>query len=261
LIPVMPRLREAMEPPMKSFKQELIAEALGAAVQGARAMGFRGFHCTIPHKVAVVQHLDRLGTSAQLIGAVNTVVSDAGELVGENTDGRGFVEALRQRLDPQGSRVVILGAGGAARAIAVELALAGAQEITVVNRSEERGRQLVSLLGETSSIRAHFRPWSDEIPIPDADVLVNATSIGLAPDVDARVPVAAESLTPGVLVAEVIPNPPRTRLLTDAQQRGCEVIDGLEMLVEQGALSISYWAGIEPERSVMRDALTAIFGR
>src|SRR5262245_21995702 len=106
---------------------------LAAAVAGARAMGFRGFHCTIPHKVAVVALLDRLGGSADLIGAVNTVVSRDGELVGENTDGRGFLDALRRLLDPRDRCIVILGAGGAARAIAVELLLAGAAELTVVN--------------------------------------------------------------------------------------------------------------------------------
>jgi shikimate dehydrogenase len=243
---------------------EVSPNALGAAVGGARAMGFRGFHCTLPHKIAVIEHLDRLGTSAELIGAVNTVVSDAGDLVGENTDGRGFVEAVRKRLTPQGASAVILGAGGAARAIAMELALAGAHAITIVNRREGRGRELVSLLNNVSArlvdgLHARFLPWSGEIPVPDADLIVNATSIGLFPDVAARVPIAADSLNREVLVADVIPNPPRTRFLAEAQQRGCEVIDGLEMLVEQGALSIRYWAGIEPERSVMRDALTAIF--
>ena len=127
---------------------EVDPDGLGDAVCGARAMGFRGFNCTIPHKVAVVDHLDRLSQAAALIGAVNCVVRKGDELVGENTDGAGFLAALGRRREPAGLRVVLVGAGGAARAIGVELALAGAASITVVNRSAERGRELARLLGE-----------------------------------------------------------------------------------------------------------------
>jgi shikimate dehydrogenase len=233
---------------------EVAPADLGAAVAGARAMGFRGFHCTIPHKLAVIPHLDRLGTSAELIGAVNTVVVRGGELQGENTDGRGFVESLRRRHDPAGTSVVVLGAGGAARAIAVELALAGAAELTVVNRTEAPGRELASLL-DSLRIRSRFLPWSGELAVPQCDIVVNATSIGLYPDVDSRVAVDLGTVQPGTLVADVIPNPPRTRLLAEAEARGCPTLDGLEMLVEQGALSVAYWADVEVDRAVMRDAL------
>lgn len=239
---------------------EVAPDGLGAAVAGARAMGFRGFNCTIPHKVAVIPHLDRLGTSAELTGAVNCVVRSGDELVGENTDGRGFVEALRPRLDPAGTRVVILGAGGAARAIAVELALAGAAQLTIANRSEERGRELVSHLGRVAAgVEARFLPWPDQIAAPACDVLVNATPIGLYPDVSARVPVLLDSLAPGTLVADVIPNPPRTPFLAEAEARGLEIIDGLEMLVNQGVLGVEYWTGLRPDPMVMRSALLRVF--
>src|SRR5258708_31606196 len=119
---------------------------LGDAVRGARAMGFAGFNCTIPHKVAVIPHLDGLGESAALMGAVNCVVRRKNKLIGENTDGKGFVTALRTLTDPAGKRFVMFGAGGAARAIGVELALAGSARITIVNRSESRGQVLVHLL-------------------------------------------------------------------------------------------------------------------
>ena len=125
---------------------EVAPEGLADAVRGARVMGLRGFNCTIPHKVAVVEHLDRLGRSAALMGAVNCVVRRGDELVGENTDGAGFLEAVRRRRDPAGARAVLLGAGGAARAIAVELALAGAAGITIVNRGAARGQELGALL-------------------------------------------------------------------------------------------------------------------
>src|SRR5437870_5408388 len=118
---------------------------LGDAVRGARAMGFAGFNCTIPHKVAVIPHLDAVGESAALMGAVNCVVRRGDKLIGENTDGKGFVTALRALIDPRGKRIVMFGAGGAARAIGVELALAGAKNITIVNRGPERGQELVKL--------------------------------------------------------------------------------------------------------------------
>lgn len=229
---------------------EVAPDALADAVRGARAFGFRGFHCTIPHKVAVVPHLDGLGESATRIGAVNTVVRDGDELVGENTDGKGFLRAVGRRIDPGGTTVVVLGAGGAARAISVELLLAGAGRLTIVNRSEERGRALADELGVA------FQHWRGHYAVPDGtDLLVNATSIGLHPDVEARVPV---ELAEGVLVADVIPNPPRTRLLREAEAAGCQTVDGLEMLVEQGALSVEYWTGEKPDTTLMREALAAV---
>jgi shikimate dehydrogenase len=232
---------------------------LGDAVRGARAMGFRGFNCTIPHKVAVVEHLDRLSRAAALIGAVNCVVREGDELVGENTDGAGFLAALRRRRDPAGLRVVLIGAGGAARAIAIELALAGAASITVVNRSAERGRELGGLLGEhTGEVRVV--ELGDGYPVPaDADLVVNATSVGLHPDVDADVPVVVDEVAGRVLVADVIPNPPETRLLRRAAAVGCETLDGLEMLVEQGRIGFELWTGVEPEAAVMHDALRKAF--
>lgn len=244
---------------------EVAPEDLAAAVEGARAMGFRGFHCTIPHKVEVISHLDQLGTSAALIGAVNTVVDTHGELVGENTDGRGFVDVLRRLLDPVGSSVVVLGAGGAARAIAVELALAGAADLTIVNRTEHRGRELASHLEAIAArqglrLRAAFLPWTEGFSVPECDVLVNSTSIGLYPDVLADVPVDLGSLGRETLVADVIPNPPRTRFLARAEEQGCATLDGLEMLVQQGVLSVAYWTGVTVDRNVMRDELARIFG-
>jgi shikimate dehydrogenase len=245
---------------------EVAPELLPAAVEGARALGFRGFHCTLPHKVAVIPRLDRLGTSAQLIGAVNCVVRRGDELVGENTDGRGFVDSLRQRLDPAGATAVILGAGGAARAIAVELALAGVADVAIANRTQEHGRELASHLEAVAARQerpgaVRVLPWRDPLLLPKCDILVNATSVGLYPETGGRLPIDFDDLSPATLVADVIPNPPRTSFLEVAARRGCPTIDGLEMLVEQGALSIRYWAGVEPDRSVMRESLAAIFGR
>jgi shikimate dehydrogenase len=234
---------------------------LGDAVRGARAMGFAGFNCTIPHKVAVIPYLDGLGESAALMGAVNCVVRRGDKLIGENTDGKGFVTALRELTDPAGKRVVMFGAGGAARAIGVELALAGARSITIVNRSTERGREVVEMFTSRTKIAADFVRWQGDYKIPSgADIIINATSIGLFPDVDARLGLDVDSLKPGMIVADVIPNPPRTRLVRDAGARGCTVIDGLAMLVNQGVIGVEYWTGIRPDAGVMRRALEEVFG-
>jgi shikimate dehydrogenase len=234
--------------------------ALGDAVRGARAMGWVGFNCSIPHKVAVIEHLDGVADSAEVIGAVNCVVRRDGRYIGENTDGLGFMAALRTVVDPAGRALVVLGAGGAARAIAVEAALARAAEVTIVNRDPDRGAELVALLARRTPARAQYVSWDQTYHVPEtADVLVNATSVGLFPDVDARIDLDLDSLRPGQIVADVIPNPPQTALIREAEARGCTVLDGLAMLVNQGAISVRHWTGLEADRAVMRRKLEELF--
>jgi shikimate dehydrogenase len=239
---------------------DVAPEGLGDAVRGARAMGWAGFNCSIPHKVAVIEHLDGLADSAAVIGAVNCAVRRDGRYIGENTDGQGFLRSLRTVVDPAGKTIVVLGAGGAARAIAVEAALAGAAAITIVNRDPARGSTLVALLADRTRARADLVTWDRTFRVPErTDVLVNATSVGLFPDVEARVDVDPETLRPGMVVADVIPNPPRTRLIRDAEARGCTVLDGLGMLVNQGAISIRHWTGVDADPAVMRRTVEEIF--
>jgi shikimate dehydrogenase len=240
---------------------EVAPAALGDAVRGARAMGWLGFNCSIPHKVAVIEHLDGLGDSAAVIGAVNCVVLREGRLIGENTDGQGFLAALRTVADPAGRSLVLLGAGGAARAIAVEAALAGAARITVVNRDRARGAELVALVNERTPALAELVEWNGVLRVPEqTDIVVNATSVGLFPDVDARLELDVGSLHEGMVVADVIPNPPRTRLVREAEARGATVLDGLGMLVQQGVISVRHWTGVDADPAVMRGTLAAIFG-
>lgn len=240
---------------------EVAPEDLADAVRGMRAMNFRGGNLTIPHKVAVIEHLDRLTDAARMIGAVNCIIREGDELVGENTDGKGFVQSLREVIDPQGRRVVMFGAGGAARAIAIETALAGAAHFTIVNRSPDRGEELARLIPEQTAATAEFVPWEGEFSIPaDTDVVINATSIGLFPDVDARLALDVSSLQPQMVVADVIPNPPQTRLVRDAREQGCTVLDGLGMLVNQGVIGFRCWTGVDPDPDVMRAALQEVFG-
>lgn len=233
---------------------------LAEAVRGVRAMNWRGFNCTIPHKVAVIPLLDRLNHAAEIIGAVNCVINHDGTLIGDNTDGKGFLQSLANLHAVRGLNAVVLGAGGAARAIAVELGLSGARNLTIVNRTPERGETLARLVRERTHATAAAVPWEGLYAVPtDVDLVVNATSIGLYPDVEALVPVDLDTLRPGLVVCDVIPNPPRTRLLREAEARGCIVLDGLGMLVNQGVIGIRLWADREPDPVIMRRALEEIF--
>ena len=242
------------------INMEVSPADLGTAVKGARAMGFRGFNCSLPHKVSVIAHLDGLGQSAAVMGAVNCVVLRDGRLIGENTDGKGFLKSLQSMIDPQGKSVVLFGAGGAARAIAVELGLAGVRHITIVNRSEQRGAELVNVLREQLQLEAQLVVWSGDYTVPEGtDVVINGTSIGLY-DPEARVAIDLDSLRPGMIAADVVFNPVRTRFLTEAAARGCRPLDGLGMLVNQGIVGIQYWTGIDPQPEVMRQALESVMG-
>jgi shikimate dehydrogenase len=235
---------------------EVAAERLGDAVRGAQAMGWAGFNCSIPHKVAVIEHLDGLADSAAIIQAINCVVCREDGLLGENTDGRGFLTSLRTVTDPAGQSFVVFGAGGAARAIAVEAALALAASITVVNRDRARGDTLVALIRQQTPAQAALQVWDRPYRVPETvGIVVNATSIGLFPQVEARLDLDLDSLRPHMVVADVIPNPPRTTLIRDAAARGCLVLDGLGMLVNQGIISIKLWTGVDADPTVMRQTL------
>ena len=239
---------------------EVSPDRLGDAVKGARAMGWIGFNCSIPHKVAVIDHLDGLGESAAVMGAVNCAVRRGDGFIGENTDGKGFLQSLRTVTDPKDKTVVMFGAGGAARAIGVELAFAGAKRIIVVNRSEARGLALVNLLNAKTRIAAELVSTTKAYRLPDeADILVNATSIGLYPDVEGRINLDTASLRPGLVVADVITNPPRSPLIRDAEARGCVTLDGLGMVVNQGVIGIKYWTGVDVDAGVMRRTLEDLF--
>ncbi|MCL6504932.1 MAG: shikimate dehydrogenase [Pirellulales bacterium] len=234
---------------------EVAPEDLGDAIRGMRAMGFRGGNVTKPHKVAVVEHLDRLSQAAALMGAVNCIVREERILLGENTDGKGFMQSLRPLVDPAGKRVVLLGAGGAARAIAVELALAGAAELTVVNRSPQRGAALAQLLQEKTPLAACYTPWEGEYVVPgDVQILIQATSVGMD-DSLARLPVRFDEASPDLIVADVVATPPNTAFLAEAAARGLRTLDGLGMIVHQGAIAFQLWTGVQPDIAVMREAV------
>jgi len=232
---------------------------LGDAVLGLKAMKFRGINCTIPHKIEVLKYIDKVAPSAKLIGAVNTIINDNGILTGENTDGQGFMIALESAgVAPEGKNVVVLGAGGAARAICVELALAGARRLTIVNIPKDLalGEGLVKILEQNTRAAVDYVQWVDKFKIPPGtDILVNATSIGLYPNVEDKPNIDYDTIDKGIYVQDVIPNPAFTPFLQEADKRGVRWQSGMQMLVNQAALNITMWTGLKPNKELMIRAL------
>jgi len=217
---------------------------VASAVAGIRALSIAGVSVTVPHKTAVMDYLDRIDETAAAIGAVNTVVNDNGTLTGYNTDAYGAVAALEEHAgDLSGRRVAILGAGGAARAVAFGASRKGAV-IHIANRTPEKGEALASALN------ASFTPLSGLGDL-ECDILVNTTSAGMHPNTD-DIPVSPEVLHPGTVVMDIIYNPLTTRLLSEAQKRGCTAIDGVAMFVYQGARQFHLFTGIRPPIESMK---------
>lgn len=229
------------------------------ALRGARALGFSGLHVTVPHKVAVVPLVDELTPAARLAGAVNCVKREGRKLVGDNTDGKGFLAGLREVLDPVGVEAVVIGAGGAARAIVAELALAGAGRITVANRSPERAAAIAASVTEATETVATGVPLTDSWEVPDADVVVQATTVGMG-DPAAALPLRWGAARAGSVAADVVIDPPRTAFLREAEEAGFTPVDGLGMLVAQAVFGFRWWTGVDPDEAAMRRALETKLG-
>lgn len=225
-----------------------VAAALGAL----RALGLEGVSVTMPHKAAVVGHLDRASPTVAALGAANTVVRRGRELVGESTDGAGFMDALASELtppfDPAGARCLVVGAGGAARAVVLALAQAGAAAVVVVNRSPDRAQAAAALAGPLGRVGTVEEA-------DGSDLVVNATPLGMEGGARAgALPVPAERLGPGQLVVDLVYRPLATPLLAAARLRGARTADGLGMLVHQAAHAFSLWTGVPAPLAAMRQA-------
>ncbi len=231
-------------------------EELGKAIEGMRALNMRGLNVTIPHKVEVIRFLDKPDPLAEKIGAVNTIVNDDGSLTGYNTDASGFLQALLEKgTEPKGENVVLLGAGGAARAISFILADRGAH-LVVLNRLEEFdwARELASRLSEIFSQEVaalELNRGNLAGVLNKAGILVNATSVGMNPNADGT-PVDAQLLRKGLVVVDIVYNPIKTRLLREAELAGARTIAGLDMLVWQGALAFEKWTGHKAPAGLMK---------
>lgn len=236
---------------------KVLPEDLQCAIDAVRAMNFRGINLTMPHKIKVIPMLDELSEAAQIIGAVNTVINDNGRLLGENTDGKGFTRSLiREGVDLKDKKILILGAGGAARAIAVECALAGAKEVLIASRREAPGKELSELIRTRTKAASEYVPWKGSICIPeDTDILINATPIGFAPNREDKPDIDYDTIREGMIVSDVVFDPVQTQFLKAAAEKGARTFTGIGMLVQQGALNFTYWTGKDAPIEVMYDAL------
>lgn len=246
--------------PMEYLTIQVKKGQLEAAIQGMRAMNFTGINITMPHKGEVLKYLDEISESARTMGAVNTVYWKNGKLVGENTDGKGFLKSLQdEKISIEGKKAMILGAGGAARAIAVELAGAGIQTIVIINGNEKHGQALVDIINEITSTEGVFVPWKGDVHIPeDTDILVNATPIGFVDD--KKPAIVYDDLKEGMIVCDVIPNKAWTGFLLEARDRGLKTFNGLQMLINQGVIAYELWTGKKAPVSVMREAMEREYG-
>jgi shikimate dehydrogenase len=221
------------------------------AMTGLRALGIKGVSVTIPHKQAVMAHLDSLDPVAEKIGAVNTLVINNNAIHGANTDWLGANRALSEKINLQGASVLLLGAGGSARAIGFGLLEAGAS-LTIASRTQEKGQDLAKLLG------CSWLPLAEADNIT-ADILVNATSLGMAPQQELS-PIAREALANFQVVMDIVYAPLATRLLQEAGQAGCQTVNGLAMLLYQGAAQFELWTSLQAPVEVMRQSLLTSLG-
>jgi shikimate dehydrogenase len=239
---------------------EIRPELLPQAVVGLKALGCQGFNVTIPYKEQIVASLDEVDDEALIIGAVNTVVNREGKLVGYNTDGRGFLRSLAEEWDLRlrGEQVVVLGAGGAARAIVAGLASAGASKITIANRNVERGLLLKADLEQHYPCKIAVVDLSEgklDKELAASLLVVQTTPVGMYPHAGDTPIIEPSRLWKDSYVYDIIFNPPETRFLLGAREQGCRTANGLGMLLHQGALSFEYWTGIEAPVKLMRQAL------
>ena len=230
---------------------------LEEALRGIRGLGVRGVSVTIPFKTKVVPFLDKVEGLAKKIGAVNTIVNRGGRLIGYNTDCDGAIEALEEKMNLGGKRVVLLGAGGAARAIGFGLKERECQLI-IVNRSRNRGEAL------SKELKCHYLPMSSLFRMKtgelEADVVINATSLGMYPR-DGESPIPKKLLKEEMMVMDIVYEPLETKLLREAKERGCPTINGLEMLVRQGVAQFEIWTGRKPEIGQIKKDLRQVLER
>lgn len=236
---------------------EVKPEDLSIAMDSVKAFGMKGINLTMPHKVTVVPLLDELSEAAGIIGAVNTVVNRDGKLFGENTDGKGFVRALEDSGESiEGKTITILGAGGAARAIAVECALNHAKKLCIVNRNPERGKELVQILITKAGVLSEYIPWDKNLPIPqETQILINATSIGFSPNIKDRPDIDYRTVTSSMVACDVVFSPADTEFLKAARAQGAKTVNGLGMLASQAALNFTLWTGKKAPLELMKKVL------
>jgi len=233
---------------------------LALAVAALRPLGYRGMAITVPYKVAVMDLLDELDDDVRAIGAANYLTIEAGRLIGHNNDGKGVVRAIEKVEPLGGQRVVMLGAGGAGRAMAVEMAWAGAAHLTLVTRRESQGLEVCQRVRAATGVPCDWRAWDRPVQVPDGTgILMNATHLGCAPDLE-PVGLQWDSVDPACVVVDVITNPRITPFLSTATEHGCRIVDGVEMLVQLAMQIFQRWTAVTPDESVFQAAVSAALG-
>ncbi|TDL82223.1 shikimate dehydrogenase [Peribacillus frigoritolerans] len=224
---------------------------LQAAIAGMKALGIAGFNVTIPHKVSIIPYLDKLDETAELLGAVNTVLNKDGCLIGYNTDGQGYLQSLKHLLNKplQEQRYLIIGAGGAARAIYFTLASEGCERIDLANRTLAKAEQLMKVCPAASAGRVLSLSESEQ-RLSDYDVIIQTTAIGMHPNTEQK-PFELTNLKKGSIVSDIVYNPVKTALLKEAEVAGAQTLNGVGMFVHQAALSFEIWTGEKPDTARM----------
>lgn len=238
----------------------VLGEDLKEAMEGVRALGFRGVNVTVPHKVNVMKYLDAIDEGARAIGAVNTVVNDGGVLKGYNTDGIGYIRSLKEEAEPElaGKRVVVLGSGGAARGIVYALLHEKPAEVTVANRTADKARALADEWSHLGSLNGCSMEEVGDV-LPKADIVINTTSVGMYPH-PGQSPIDPALIPEGIVVSDLIYNPLKTELLIQAKRKGCRIHNGLGMFVYQGGYAFEYWTGATAPVDAMRAAVLSSLG-
>ncbi len=247
--------------PWQFWKNNIASESdLRLAVAALVPLGYRGMCVTVPYKVAVIPLLDEVDDDVRAIGAANYLTIEKGRLVGHNNDGKGVVKAIEKVVPLRGQHVVMLGAGGAGRAMAVEIAWAGAAKMTLVTRREEQGREVAALVEKASGVPSQWQAWQPEVEVPaGTTLLMNATHLGCAPELE-PVPVLWDTVSTDCAVVDVITNPRITPFLATARDHGCRTVDGVEMLVQLAMQIFQRWTDLTPEESVFQRAVAEALG-
>ena len=237
------------------------ASELPAAIAGAKVMGFLGFCITVPYKIDVLPSLDGFDEDVRVIGAANYVTYEKGCIIGHNNDGKGVVKAIEKVTSIVGKRVTMLGAGGAGRAMAVEIARAKASHLTIITRRESQGRDVANIVQNATGVPTQWVAWSGPVAVPKGtQILLNATHLGALPECES-VPLDWNTLSAETIVVDVITNPRITRFLETARAKGCAVVDGVDMLVQLAMQIFKAWTGITPDEQVFQRAVEAALNR
>lgn len=262
-------MEHSLSPPMhnaafKQLKMDYVyvpyhvkPENLASAINGARSMGIKGLNITIPHKREVINYLDEIGQAAQLIGAVNTLKFDKNTLTGFNTDGVGAVKAIEEVTPVKGKKIIIIGAGGAARAVSFQLLFSGAGKVLIANRTRKNACKLTADLAENFAASVGCLGLDDKLveELKDTDVLINTTPVGMYPHQNQKPIVSSDMMHQDLVVNDIVYNPLKTGLLREAEKAGAKTINGTKMLIYQGLESFRIWTGITPSFEVFEAAL------